>query len=174
MGTVSCLIFLKIRNHHIKIGLMPVDTIYPVSFVSRSELKLPTTPEKAVTPQSRPTRLTLASTILVSGGTAMLPGFIPRLHSEILKALSPPPVAPSASRQNSPHKSSKPPPPQYDKYAALRPLTPYFAIVNNPTPPAAPSERARANAGKAPAFGPGMLAWVGGSLSGYVSPLQLF
>ncbi|KAJ2921941.1 hypothetical protein H1R20_g15153, partial [Candolleomyces eurysporus] len=110
-------------------------------------------------------RKTLTSSILVSGGTAMLPGFIPRLHSEILKALSPPP-APPPSRQNSPSKSNRPPPPQYDKYAALRPLTPYFAILNNPTPPAAPSERARANAGKAPAFAPAMLAWVGGSLAG--------
>ncbi|RXW16334.1 hypothetical protein EST38_g9525 [Candolleomyces aberdarensis] len=110
-------------------------------------------------------RKTLTSSILVSGGTAMLPGFIPRLHSEILKALSPPP-APPPSRQNSPSKSNRPLPPQYDKYAALRPLTPYFAILNNSTPPAAPSERARANAGRAPAFAPAMLAWVGGSLAG--------
>ncbi|KAJ3522741.1 hypothetical protein NMY22_g11755 [Coprinellus aureogranulatus] len=146
-------------------------------------------------------RKTLASSILVSGGTAMLPGFIPRLHSEIIKSLSPPQPSvsrppfhassstssafdPSTSTSNEPSSSdaspspskpskarrranrARPTPPPYDKYACLRPLIPYIAILNNPSPPAAQSERARANQGKAPSFTPAMLAWVGGSLAG--------
>ncbi|KAF5372771.1 hypothetical protein D9615_010125 [Tricholomella constricta] len=106
-------------------------------------------------------RKTLASSILVSGGTAMLPGFIPRLHAEILRALSPPPAL---SRQ--PMRSDRSLPPQFDQYASLRPLLPYFAILNNPSPPPPMSDRARGNAGKAPAFSPAILAWVGGSLAG--------
>ena len=101
----------------------------------------------------------MASSILVSGGTAMLPGFIPRLHAEIIRAAAPPPQSPSK-------RPDKPTPPQYDKYASLRPLLPYFAILNNPNPPLPNSERAKANAGKAPAFSPATLAWVGGSLAG--------
>ncbi|TFK27769.1 actin-domain-containing protein [Coprinopsis marcescibilis] len=108
-------------------------------------------------------RKTLASTILVSGGTAMISGFIPRLHAEIIRALSPPPPSSHIPRSG---KGKRPPPPKYDKYACLRPLTPFFAIINNPSPPPTKSERARVNAGKGPAFSPAMLAWVGGSLAG--------
>ncbi|GLB43158.1 hypothetical protein LshimejAT787_1300650 [Lyophyllum shimeji] len=63
-------------------------------------------------------------------------------------------------------KLGKSPPPPYDRYAALRPLAPYFSILNNPTPPPSLSERAAANAGKAPAFTLAVLAWVGGSRAG--------
>lgn len=91
----------------------------------------------------------------------MLPGFIPRLHAELLRAIAPPPPL---SRQ--PIRPDKPLPPQYDKYAVLRPLIPYFAILNNPSPTPTASERASANAGKAPAFSPATMAWVGGSLAG--------
>lgn len=91
----------------------------------------------------------------------MFPGFIPRLHAELLRAIAPPS---SSSRQ--PSRPNKHPPPQYDKYAALRPLTNYFAILNNPSPPAPTSMRAGANAGKAPAFSPATMAWIGGSLAG--------
>jgi len=106
-------------------------------------------------------RKTLASSILIAGGTSMLPGFIPRLHAELLRAIAPPPPP---SRQ--PIRPDKPLPPQYDRYAVLRPLTPFFAILNNPSPPPTTSERAGANAGKAPAFSPATMAWVGGSLAG--------
>ncbi|KAG6857384.1 hypothetical protein H0H87_004746 [Tephrocybe sp. NHM501043] len=106
-------------------------------------------------------RKTLASSILLCGGTAMLPGFIPRLHLEILRALSPPSAA---SRH--PTRPNKPLPPQYDRYASLRTLIPYFAILNNPSPPPPMSDRAKAHAGKAPAFSPATLSWVGGSLAG--------
>ena len=101
----------------------------------------------------------MAASILVSGGTSTLPGFIPRLHAEILRSTAPPPPRERAG-------SDKAPLPPYDKYGSLRPLVPYFAILNNPSPPPPTSERANANAGKAPAFSPATLAWVGGSLAG--------
>ncbi|KAF7316675.1 Fungal specific actin related protein [Mycena chlorophos] len=101
-------------------------------------------------------RKTLAASIVVAGGTAMLPGFIPRLHQELLRAVAPPTATPRNART-----------PVYDPYAPLRPLLPYFAIVNNPSPRTAESRtRAVANAGKAPAFTPATMAWVGGSLAG--------
>jgi len=105
----------------------------------------------------------MASSILVTGGTAMLPGFIPRLHTEILRTLSTPP----SQKQPNTSKPSKHTLPPYDKYASLRPLLPYIAILNNPKPPAvSASNRAKANAGKAPAFVPALMPWVGGSLAG--------
>ena len=109
-------------------------------------------------------RKTLASSILVTGGTAMLPGFIPRLYGELRRAISLPPASP---RQ--PARPGKPLPPQYDRYAPLRPLVPYFAILNNPSPAPSMSERAANNAGKSPAFSPATIAWVGGSLAGSVT-----
>lgn len=90
----------------------------------------------------------------------MVPGFIPRLYTEIIRTLSTHPV----SKQTTNAKHTLPP---YDKYSSLRPLLPYFAILNNPNPPALPSsDRAKANAGKAPAVVPALMAWVGGSLAG--------
>ena len=98
----------------------------------------------------------------------MLPGFIPRLHEELLRILN---------RQTSPSRSAptsgrgKPPrPATYDPYEPLRPLAPHIAILNNPTPPPSSSTRAAQSAGKAPAFAPACMAWVGGSLAGYVPP----
>ncbi|KAE9405210.1 actin-like ATPase domain-containing protein [Gymnopus androsaceus JB14] len=106
-------------------------------------------------------RKTLASSILIVGGTSMLPGFIPRLHGEILRAISPLPPSP-----RHPTRPDRPSPPQYDRYATLRPLIPYFAILNNPSPPPPLSDRAKNNGGKAPAFSPATMAWIGGSLAG--------
>ncbi|PCH42073.1 actin-domain-containing protein [Wolfiporia cocos MD-104 SS10] len=107
-------------------------------------------------------RRTLASSILVVGGTPMLPGFIPRLHAELLRTVSKPP--PSPSRLSI--RPDRPTPMPYDRYAPLRPLAPYFAIMNNPSPPAPASVRGSESAGKAPAFTPAGLAWIGGSLAG--------
>ena len=110
-------------------------------------------------------RKTLASSILVVGGTPMLPGFISRLHIELLRAVSPP-----TSQQSSrpPSRPGHPRPALYDKYASLRQLVPYFAILNNPAPPPTASNAPRSshNGGKAPAFAPAAMAWVGGSLAG--------
>ncbi|KAH8831626.1 fungal-specific actin related protein [Flagelloscypha sp. PMI_526] len=105
-------------------------------------------------------RRTMAASILVAGGTSMLPGFASRLHSELVRRLShvPPP---------SPSRRGRTPIPAFDRYAALRPLLKHFAVLNHPSPlPTSTSERAQANSGKAPAFTPATLAWVGGSLAG--------
>ncbi|KAH9964476.1 actin-domain-containing protein [Russula dissimulans] len=107
-------------------------------------------------------RKTLASSILVTGGTAMLPGFIPRLHTELIRAIA---TSPSSSARP-PARPGRPRPPAYDRYAALRPLVPYFAILNNPSPGSPSGARGSANAGKAPAFAPATMAWVGCSLAG--------
>ncbi|KIY51794.1 actin-like ATPase domain-containing protein [Fistulina hepatica ATCC 64428] len=108
-------------------------------------------------------RRTLASQVLISGGSAMLPGFLPRLHAEILRGLR---LPPSPSRPSRPrrfvHEREKLPIPAYDPYSPLRPLAPYIAILNNPSPP----QRARQQTGKAPAFTPAAMAWIGGSLAG--------
>ncbi|KAF8206244.1 fungal-specific actin related protein [Mycena galopus ATCC 62051] len=109
-------------------------------------------------------RKTLASSILVVGGTSMLPGFIPRLQQELVRAVGPPPTP--SRHPTRPDRPDRPSLPPYDPYASLRPLLPYFAILNNPSPPAATTARAGANAGKAPAFSPATMAWVGGSLAG--------
>ncbi|KAI5122924.1 hypothetical protein M0805_007602 [Coniferiporia weirii] len=104
-------------------------------------------------------RRTLASSILVVGGTAMLPGFIPRLQNELVRLLTHPPTS------DHPARPDRPAPPVYDPYAPLRPLAPYIAILNNPSPLPA-SAGVASSAGKAPAFTPATLSWVGGSLAG--------
>ena len=114
-------------------------------------------------------RKTLASTMLVVGGTPMLPGFIPRLQAELTRAVTRTSISASSSAAPSRAGRPRPRPAAYDKYAALRPLLPYFAILNNPAPPPPGNASAAANAGKAPAFTASMMAWVGGSLAGYVS-----
>lgn len=110
-------------------------------------------------------RKTLVSSILISGGTAMLPGFIPRLHSELLQLLYPP-AAKSDHPESLPGRKGGSTLPRYDRFGCLCPLLQYLAILNNPVPPAPLSDRAKANAGRAPAFTPATLAWVGGSLAG--------
>lgn len=118
-------------------------------------------------------RKTMASAILVVGGTPMMPGFIPRLHAEIARALSPHPIL--QSQPSKPRKGGFRPPP-YDRYAPLRQLLPHIAILNNPDPPREKEDSGSGSkkpsaAGAAPAFTPACMAWVGGSLAGYVTLL---
>ncbi|KAF8577782.1 actin-domain-containing protein [Ramaria rubella] len=98
----------------------------------------------------RDLRKDLASSILVVGGTAMLPGFIPRLHTELVRALTP--------RETRLGKRPHTP------FLSLFHLLPYINILNHPSPP--PPTTARSSAGRAPAFSPAALPWVGGSLAG--------
>lgn len=107
-------------------------------------------------------RKALASTILVVGGTPMLPGFIPRLHAELVRAIS---TSPASASSRPPSRRERPRPAPYDRYAPLCPLLPYFTILNNPSPPP-PISSVSSNAGKAPAFTPATMSWVGGSLAG--------
>jgi actin-related protein 10 len=95
-------------------------------------------------------RKTLISSILIVGGTAMLPGLIPRLRKELARALDRP--TNGGLRR-------------YDPYAPLKSLASSIAIVNDPAPPPSASSAA-ANAGKAPAFTPALFPWIGGSLAG--------
>jgi len=92
----------------------------------------------------------------------MLPGFIPRLNTELIRAI----VASPSSARPPPVRPGRPRPPAYDRYATLRPLVPYFAILNNPSPTPPSGAHGSTNAGKAPAFTPATMAWVGGSLAG--------
>jgi actin-related protein 10 len=89
----------------------------------------------------------------------MIPGFVSRLQAELLKAISPPSTPPRHVTRHDRH-----PPPTFDRYASLRPLTARFAILNNPSPHT--PDGVSTNAGKAPAFSPATMAWVGGSLAG--------
>ncbi|KAG8690072.1 hypothetical protein FRC09_012152 [Ceratobasidium sp. 395] len=126
-------------------------------------------------------RKELISSILVVGGTSMLPGFIPRLHAEVQALLSPPtssdpetpplsdPPSPSTPTISTlPRPAVPPPPPRpslrqpYDPYVRLRQLRPQLAILNAP----AGVGIGHRNSGKAPAFAPSALAWIGGSLAG--------
>jgi actin-related protein 10 len=83
----------------------------------------------------------------------MLPGFIPRLHTELLRTLTP--------REDSDRNLERR---SYSPYSTLRPLLPFISILNNPSP--TPPTTAKSSAGKAPAFSPAALPWVGGSLAG--------
>ncbi|GAA5965451.1 hypothetical protein JCM3765_002387 [Sporobolomyces pararoseus] len=122
-------------------------------------------------------RRPMVENIVVTGGTASLPGFIPRLKQSLLTLLreSHPPSPPS----------SPPPAPDSDpakrirlkrlsnrlhnlrhspRYAPLVPLASSFSILNNPSPISA--ELVPKSEGSAPAFSPSLYAWIGGSLAG--------
>lgn len=130
-------------------------------------------------------RAPMASNILVTGGTSMLPGFIPRLRASLLAALD---VVPSdnASREPSSSSSSIPSSPPADlssprrhspqtsrskskhPYFLLLPLRYSIALLNDPTPPRSFSSAKpfQTQGGTAPAFAPSLLPWIGGSLAG--------
>lgn len=140
-------------------------------------------------------RKELAGSILIAGGTAMLPGFISRVHTEIIQLLQPPepPVEPYTISESQSHTGSDadspvtprpgagffppaaPTPPHrrrtpHDPYEILHSLAPYIAILNHPNPPTSSTQSSSSsrNAGKAPGFAPAALQWVGASLAGYV------
>lgn len=104
------------------------------------------------------TRSELASSILVAGGTASLPGFIPRIRNDIIRLL---PTAEPEQQLNDVRaeaaewrKRSK------DKYAHLHGLGSKIAIINDPAP--GPNK----SSGSAPRWTPSLVSWVGGSLAG--------
>ncbi|EIW71696.1 hypothetical protein TREMEDRAFT_28085 [Tremella mesenterica DSM 1558] len=102
-------------------------------------------------------RATVIQTILVTGGTASLPNFIPRLRDSLLSHLRPSTTSPTPPadiydlktwrmRNNEPYK------PLYGLHDKLN-------IINDPLPPT-PSTT------KAPRWVPSLMSWVGGSLAG--------
>lgn len=137
-------------------------------------------------------RLPLASTILLTGGTASLPGFLPRLRSSLIAAFAhdpttaPPPSTssslgtssptiqtfppttstPTPTQTPTPTSSRRPRPPRQPPhpYAPLLPLSRHISLLNDPNPPA--SSSTPSTAGSAPAFAPSLLGWIGGSLAG--------
>lgn len=127
-------------------------------------------------------RKPIASSILITGGTAMLPGFFPRLQHALKQSLSlshppsPPPSPPPPSTlplsaddmraqrhktlsqrlttlRTTPH------------FSPLVPLASHLAIINDPTPMGT-SVLSAGNQGKAPGFAPSLMGWIGGSLAG--------
>ncbi|GAA5936307.1 uncharacterized protein JCM15063_002775 [Sporobolomyces koalae] len=122
-------------------------------------------------------RKPMIQNIVVTGGTASLPGFIPRLRQSLLTRLreshppsppsSPPSSATSAAdpacrirRERLSHRlhTLRHSP----RYAPLVPLAKSLSILNNPSP----TTDAPASDGSAPAFHASLYAWVGGSLAG--------
>lgn len=118
----------------------------------------------------------MASSLLVCGGTASLPGLIPRLRVAILQGLFPPtasssppskPIAlPSEGsvsaadikESNTYWRSA-----QDEPYKAIYPLASKFSILNDPQPL---DNEGTSGGGKAPCWTPALIAWVGGSLAG--------
>lgn len=117
----------------------------------------------------------------------MLPGFLPRLREELLQTLSlslppSPPPSPPVSESDTATESdgvrmrarlsmklsilrNTP------RYASLAPLSPFLAIVNDPSLPIPVSgsstpQSSTSPAGQAPGFSPSLLPWIGGSLAG--------
>ena len=88
----------------------------------------------------------------------MLPGFIPRLQDELVLLLT----RSLSQNQTTPRRDRRAP--SYDPYTPLRQLAPFIQILNNPSPPSGPDGNPAG--GKAPAFTPATLPWVGGSLAG--------
>ncbi|KAK4685993.1 actin-related protein 10, partial [Tremellales sp. Uapishka_1] len=106
----------------------------------------------------------MASTLLVTGGTPSLPGFIPRLRISLLRLLLPPPsppvspVSPTAHTIDTQSWRNR----NLQPYKPLYGLASYLAILNDP----APLDSGSSRGGTAPRWVPSLLPFVGGSLAG--------
>ncbi|WOO78512.1 Actin-related protein 10 [Vanrija pseudolonga] len=107
-------------------------------------------------------RAELASSIVVSGGIASLPGIVPRLRDDILHHISqaPAPLGPDTTATTAAWRSRASNP-----KTALHGLESKLAILNDPSPL---DGRASTKGGTAPRWSPSLLAWVGGSLAGAI------
>lgn len=118
----------------------------------------------------------MASSLLVCGGTASLPGFIPRLRVSILRGLFPPtsPTTPPSRPIALPSEGVVSPlvikesntywrGAQNEPYKAIYPLATKLTIINDPQPL---KSEGSSGGGKAPCWTPALMAWVGGSLAG--------
>ncbi|ADV22349.1 hypothetical protein I305_02804 [Cryptococcus gattii E566] len=118
-------------------------------------------------------RPSLISSILITGGSASLPGFIPRLRVSLLRSLLAPPqpfddtpVPPSplntpASRKEQASLWKRR---TQEPYRELYGLVDKVGILNDPAP--VDGEVDGGNGGNAPRWVPGLMTWVGGSLAG--------
>ncbi|WWD04122.1 hypothetical protein V865_002188 [Kwoniella europaea PYCC6329] len=109
-------------------------------------------------------RKSLISSLLIVGGTASLPGFIPRLRISLLHHLLPPPAsAQNKSPLNTPdsrreeallwRRRNREP------YKEIHGLSDKLTIINDPSP-------VDGKSGMAPRWSTGLMGWVGGSLAG--------
>lgn len=114
-------------------------------------------------------RPSILSSILITGGSASLPGFIPRFRISLLRSLLPLPQ----SSDDTPVSLSPLNTQASRKEQALlwkkRTQEPYglvdkMAILNDPAP--VDGEVDGGKGGKAPRWIPGLMTWVGGSLAG--------
>jgi len=97
----------------------------------------------------------MISSILVVGGTASLPDFIPRLCDDLTEALqTDTPRDRTMSLAQWKKRNQEP-------YRELYGLQSKVAILNHPKP-------VNSRSGTAPRWTPSLMAWVGGSLAGYV------
>ena len=100
-------------------------------------------------------RQTMISSVLVVGGTASLPNFIPRLRDNLAEALqTETPRDGTMSLAQWKKRNQEP-------YRELYGLLPKVAILNDP-------KSVDSRSGTAPRWTPSLMAWVGGSLAGYV------
>lgn len=130
-------------------------------------------------------RRVMASSIVVSGGACMMPGFVPRLRNQLLQTVlqnaEDLEEDGSTADLSSLPSEGKPVPNAYQReycrrlvrriktqhkrpFRSLVPLATSLAILNDTDPLVNDSSNPRA--GSAPPFNPGLLPWIGGSIAG--------
>ncbi|KAL1407462.1 hypothetical protein Q8F55_006895 [Vanrija albida] len=107
-------------------------------------------------------RAELASSVVVCGGIASLPGVVPRLRDDLLQQISqaPAPLGPDTTATTAAWRSRASNP-----KTSLHGLETRLAILNDPSPL---DGRASTKGGTAPRWSPSLLPWIGGSLAGAV------
>lgn len=163
------------------------EVLFDSTLETRDSLSIQSTILECVLELPIDLRRPMVENMIVTGGTASMPGFIPRLKHSLLTRLreshppSPPPSPSIVSESPDSHDVAKrirrdrlsnrlhnlrhsP------RYASLVPLASSLSILNNPAPvpyaAASSSSTATRSEGSAPAFSPALYAWVGGSLAG--------
>jgi actin-related protein 10 len=117
----------------------------------------------------------MISSLLITGGTASLPGLIPRLRITLKSKLLPPPDVSSSEAPLDPSMSVHSPQArreeirqwrkrQDEPYKTLYGLVDKVAILNDPCP--IDGSEGISGGGTAPRWTPGLVSWVGGSLAG--------
>lgn len=126
----------------------------------------------------------MISSIVVSGGACMMPGFIPRLRVQLLQTILQnaddlEQHTATSSTQSAPNGTGKSTAYQLEQYRRgvretktqhrrpfrkLVPLARELTILNDSDPLVGADDNARA--GSAPPFNPELLPWIGGSIAG--------
>ena len=103
----------------------------------------------------------MAGSLLVTGGGGVLPGFTRRLRTSMLHLIQESrfePAEPAQRLSKERNVGSRP-------FAFLIGLTHELAILNDSSVSSGSSEKQGAQ-GSAPAWNPGLVSWIGGSLAG--------